>query len=528
MDQVVAYLRRHLSRAQFVALVNAGVPMTGPSGLRRWVAERDLEAFIKVYLYEEFYLDFPAIHREFIADTQDIRDRAVAGKPGVKLARAIPRGHSKTSLFARVLPLHGFLFGWSPLTVLLGNNATAAGRLLKNIREVCELNDAIQEDFPELGAGETWGEHRIEYNGAAIVCFGVGSGAIRGVSKPGARPSLVIGDDLDDDDSVRSAIVLEANKDWFDRSVMALGDQVRFTTSFVVIGTIIRKTSLMTHVLSSPDFSAVVQQGVKRFADNAELWDQWAAWFKDRALNGEAPKDPGSDEFYQRHKEAMLAGSDVLWPRPDGYYLLMVYRLARGESAFASEIMNTPGTAGGTLVQPVFAPLPDNHAQLLRFGALDSTIKGGSHNDLAAWTEVLYDPRTKRVYVVLSDAERRPYNDTIARVVERLGGPHRFTGLWVESNAAGSIIIDLLAEKIEAAGLYYDPIAVHNRLPKADRIQAMSEYIARGQLLFVDGCGDELLREFAEWPTGRYDDALDSLSIVVLQLKELGYLDIVT
>lgn len=527
-DSLIYYIKRHLTKAQFEALVEAGVPLTGPNGVRRWLAERDFEAFVRLFFAGEFILDFPPIHREFIADIEEIRARQIDGRPGVKLSRAIPRGHAKTTFFARLLPLWGFLYGWSPLTVILGNNSTAARRLLKNIREICETNEAIREDFPGLAEG-VWQDERIEYGTSAIVCFGVGSGAIRGVSKPNARPSLIIGDDLDDDESVRSAVILEANIEWFDKGVMALGDQVRFTTSFVVCGTVIRKTSLMSHILASPDFSAIVQRGVLKFADNGALWDEWRAWFLDKASRGEAPKDPQSDSFYQQHKTEMLKGAQVLWERPDAYYTLMVYRLSRGDAAFSSEIQNHPGEVGGSLgTMKLVAALPNDVRFWRRYAALDTTVRGGKSNDLAAWVELLLDVERKRMYVVHCSAVQRPYSETIDYVISRLKQRGvQYDGFWVETNGSGFVIADLLEDRIAKEGIYYIPQRVNHSAKKGDRIAALPEYIAREQLFVLQSVDSELVNEFDGYPGYRFDDAIDCLATIVLQLKSLGFLDLV-
>src|SRR5436190_511849 len=83
---IIRYLKRHMSRDSFKLLIDTGVPMTGPSGLRRWVAERDIEAFAKLYFASEFVLDFPEIHLRLFHDMQEIARRAHNGQPGLKLA----------------------------------------------------------------------------------------------------------------------------------------------------------------------------------------------------------------------------------------------------------------------------------------------------------------------------------------------------------------------------------------------------------------------------------------------------------
>lgn len=524
-----SYLKKHgVDKEKLQLLLSTGATLTGATGLRRWVAERDIEYFCKAYFASEFTLAMPRVHRVMLKSLQDIADRAIQGKPGLKLAYAIPRGHSKTTLVARILPIHGLLFSWSPLTVLLGNNATAARRMLKNIRECLETNEALQEDFGVI-SGDVWRDERLEYDGNVIVCFGVGSGAIRGVSTPAQRPSLIIGDDLDDDGSVRSAVELEAQTEWLDKNVMALGDNVAFTTSYCFVGTILRRTSLIQHIIDSPDFTSTVEQGVKRFADNSDLWDQWRNNYIALAKAGKKPVDAESDEFYVANKDAMLQGTELLWPRKDGYWNLQVYRLSRGEAAFYSEIQNQPREAGGTLGKMPrikTPPAEELSASWWRVAALDPTIRGGKTNDKSAWVEAYYNPTRKELIFSYCDAAQRPASKTVDVVMKRLRTPQRFSGLWVESNSAGTLIADSIQQQIDKESLNYSITQIHNSKPKDDRIGALSIYAARQQIFFSDDIDPELINEFEGYPGYRWDDALDACATIVQELAKQGFLDL--
>lgn len=531
MNDTIRYLKRHLSRDSFKLLIDTGVPMTGSSGLRRYICERDFEAFAKLYFPEEFTIDFAPIHISLFQDMSEIASRAKAGKPGLKLAYAIPRGHSKTSYLARLLPLHGLLYGYQTLTVLLGNTDRAASRLVVNIRECLIENDALSEDFGYLPSqARVWQESHIEVNGCVVRSFGVGSGAVRGVSKPGQRPSLIVADDLDDDASVRSAIELENNINWWDKAVMSLGDNVAYTTSYVAVGTIIRKTSLLSHILSSPDFTSVVEQGVKRFSSRQDIWEGWSSWYLEEAKQRRKPADPASDSFYQEHKTEMLSDTEVLWNRPDAYYQMMLFKLSRGQAAFDSEIQNQPGAASQTLGALPRIKLPTDLSEYQRLAALDPTVKGGRKNDLSAWVEAYLHRTRKELIIAFCDARQRPASQTVDFAVNRLRQSNttkRFDGLWCESNSAGTLIADSIEQRVQAENLNYNIVQVNNSAPKDDRIFLLSEYAARSQLFVADDIDPEFVNEWESYPNFRWDDALDAAATIVMQLKKAGMLDLV-
>ena len=80
---------------------------------------------------------------------------------------------------------------------------------------------------------------------------------------------------------------------------------------------------------------------------------------------------------------------------------------------------------------------------------------------------------------------------------------------------------------MQAEGLGYAITQVHNSAPKDERIAILSDYAGRGQLFVADSIDPEFIQEWQGWPGYRWDDALDSASTIVMQLKKAGLLDLV-
>lgn len=519
------YAQRLLSAEQLQLILDNDVALYGENSLRRYLGEISIEAFIRLYFYDEFTLSFASIHNDMIADMQQIMENKVNNKAGIKIARAIPRGHAKSTFYSRVLPLHGLLYGWSSLTVLLGNNDDAAKRLNANIKNAIETNAAILQDFPNI-KGTYWGNEKLTAsNGATITSFGIGSGSIRGVSTGEHRPSLIILDDIDDNRSVRSAVELTNNKEWLDKDVLPLGDNVAFTTSFVVVGTIIRRTSLMKYILDSAIFKSRIESAVIHFAHNESLWEQWKENILQLAREDNQPTSPDEDTFYQQHKEAMLEGTQMLWERQDAYWYAQMSRL-QNEGAFWSELQNAPIAADSMFGTPRFISAATiNEKEYDVIAGLDPTIQGNRHNDLAAYVEVLYHRKEKKVIVWYVDAKRRSYSDTINAVAQRIKTRGRMlNGFFVEDNAHGLIVKDLINERFRQERIPLQAIGIYNTAPKNDRIGVLSEYIARGDLLFVDTVAQELKDELSNWPMSQTDDVLDAIALIIGYLRDKNML----
>lgn len=514
------YLHKLLTPEQIDKLIDANV---SESELRKYLAEQSFEAFIQLYFGDVFYLPLVPFQLEIIQDCQDIINRLRNDEHGVKLARCYPRGHGKSTFYAHLLPLYCFLYNISSLTILVGNTHDAGKRLLKTIKHYCENNEIIIEDFGNI-KGQQWGLERIETKrGAAIQAFGIDTGSIRGINSP-TRPRLVICDDLDDDAAVRSAATLDSMRETLDKAILQVGDSVGFTTSFVVCGTLLRKTSLLQHVMDKPGFHTRIASAVLQFSDSV-LWEEWKQAILQMNRAGLDILDPRNDVFYQINKEALLVGTQVLWDRPDIYREAMLVMLD-SERTFYSEWQNVPSESSVSLGTLRFTALPENETEYYLLAALDPTTTAGKHSDLAAYVEVLFHPQRKELIVSYVNARQRNYQQTIEEVAERVKRRgKRFDGFWVETNTA--TIRDLLQERFTQEQLPILAVGLWNKLPKDDRISALSEYIHRGQLLFADTLAADILMDIEMWPYGhKHDDVLDAISMIVLELRKKGLINL--
>src|SRR5690242_1836537 len=102
---ILKYARGLLSNEQYNAAID--YPLYGNNGVRKLLGEISIEAFAKLYFNDMFYLNIPPFHNDIINDIIKIRRNMVLKKPGLKIARAVPRTHSKSTWYSFILPLHG-------------------------------------------------------------------------------------------------------------------------------------------------------------------------------------------------------------------------------------------------------------------------------------------------------------------------------------------------------------------------------------------------------------------------------------
>ncbi len=125
-----------------------------------------------------------------------------------------------------------------------------------------EENTAILEDFGPL-AGSVW-RSNVLVTKTNIKIEAIGSGKkIRGRKHRNWRPDLIILDDVENDENVRTPEQRKKLKDWFDKAVSKCGDDY---TDIIYIGTLLHYDSLLAKTLTNPAYRSIKYKAVIQFS----------------------------------------------------------------------------------------------------------------------------------------------------------------------------------------------------------------------------------------------------------------------
>ncbi len=288
------------------------------------------------YLPEHFYGVPAAFHRE-IAELLERESRAVI---------AAPRGHAKSSLITLAYALYRAAYGLSRYIIVVSDSGPQATDHVGNIYKELLENERLIRDFPHLALPgfEHYRSQKVKRTTSDFITVGdvrvTGKGAgmaLRGMRHGSRRPDLLILDDTENDESVRTADQREKLRSWFLKSASNL-----FGASdgqLIVVGTVLHKDSLL-------------------------------AWL----LSGEGPKS-----YVKRLYRALNPDGTTLWPDAWTAEKLEAKRLEIGSRAFSSEFMNEPVDEGSTLWKQAWlaANRRTVHPQLTRMAvALDPSASG--------------------------------------------------------------------------------------------------------------------------------------------------------
>jgi len=307
-------------------------------------------------------LPWSRMHRRILSLYRNLlrRQCPLEQRPARRLAIIAPRTSAKSTLKSLILPLHSLLYRQERYIVLISATQKQARQRLRNIKaEILRNPDLNLLYGPELASRDGWTSASINVNGVQIDAYSAGS-EIRGISYREWRPSLVILDDVEDENSVYSADQREKLRNWFNETIEHIGDTY---TAIEVIGTLLHPDSLLANLDRRPDFKTLRFSSILNFAHHADLWEQWKAIYTnlDDGLRAQS-----AQTFYSLNRPAMDAGAAVLWPEQENYYELQCQIVTRGRRDFFKEKQNEP-----TLVGEVFFDL----TRATRFRILADTLE---------------------------------------------------------------------------------------------------------------------------------------------------------
>jgi hypothetical protein len=341
---------------------------------RKAKAAVNFRFFCEAYFPQTFRLEWSDDHLKIMAKIEQAVLR------GGLFAMAMPRGSGKTTL-AEIACLWSILIGARDFVCLVGSDKDHAISMLDSIRTECEINELLLEDYPEAlfpiqclerianrAKGQTYKgiPTRISWigdeivlptiegspaSGAIIRVAGI-EGRIRGMKYKRAdgksvRPSLVVIDDPQTDESARSPIQIKSRMETLNGAILNLAGPGQ-KISGIMPCTVIRPGDLADQILDRdkfPQWQGERTKMVYSFPVNEALWSKYAQ------LRSESFKNDGdgsqATEFYRENRRAMDDGAVIAWPQRYNCDELSAIQHAmnlklQDEAAFFAEYQNEP------------------------------------------------------------------------------------------------------------------------------------------------------------------------------------------
>lgn len=191
-----------------------------------------------------------------------------------------PRGSAKSTAETFLDSVHGICLKKEHFIVIVQNTYAKASGTLNNIKFEFRYNERLKADFGidmalKDAEGDTIFRHPDGYM-CRVLCKGADQlGSIRGERFGAYRPTLILVDDLEDDEMVRNSERREELEKQFNEVLNYAGEAGE--TRIIVIGTVLHDDSLLAKMLSKDKYGRFKKLFYKARRDGKSLWpEKWS------------------------------------------------------------------------------------------------------------------------------------------------------------------------------------------------------------------------------------------------------------
>lgn len=346
---------------------------------RRKKHEADVYSWLNFYCESTFWGPWTDNRKAMVAAILD------AAKYGGDQCIAAPRADGKTTI-AECVTLYCVLTGVLRFPLIVAATGPDATRILGNMKRQFERNQRLLDDYPKVcfpihelkGAAQAartqtvngeltylrWAQDHIilptvkgsSCSGAVIMTRGLDA-AIRGIRIGDARPDLVIIDDPETRESVKSEKQTETREQTIEQDIAGLGGPGQ-RMSRVMLTTIMRRVCLSetySDPAQKPSWKGKRFRLLENPPDDTETWEEYQILRRKNQQEGD-PTAREAHQWYLDRREQMDKGAKCSNPdryiadlMPDGSQqevsgIQHAYNIIsdRGEEAFATEYQNDP------------------------------------------------------------------------------------------------------------------------------------------------------------------------------------------
>lgn len=489
-------------RAQIEAEV-AGFPIDEERKKARIERARgDLEFFARTYFPHYVKSANAVLHDYLYQRLPQIVDNGIGDHEAI----AAPRGNAKSTIVSLILILWCIVTERKKYLIIIMDALEQALPTLEAIKAELECNPRIMMDFQKAcGQGRIWQVGTIiTGNDIKVQVFGSGK-RLRGLRHGPNRPDLVVCDDLENDENVRSPEQRDKLESWLKKTVLSLG-AADDTMDVVVIGTILHYDSVLSRLINNPLWKSCKFRSVIEWPHRMDLWDQWEALLLNEG-------DQEADLFYQARKTEMDNGAIISWPAAQPLYTLMKKRARDGRQAFDSEQQNDPVSGDDAPFAACIHFWVDRLPEWRFFGACDPSLgKHGASRDPSALLVGGFNRSTGILDVVEAQIKKRLPDKIIEDVIGLQQQYHCV--IWVvEAVQFQEFFRTELVKRSAARGFAVPACAITPSADKVLRIETLQPHM-NNKLIRVHPSQKTLIDQLRHFPKADHDDGPDALQML--------------
>jgi predicted phage terminase large subunit-like protein len=476
--------------------------------LRATRAQKDYEFFCRTYFPHYVKSEPSLFHRWFYDTVPGLIDRPA----GQFVNISAPRGEAKSTLGTQLFTLWCIATRRKRYIPIVMDALDQAATMLEAVKVELESNPRLAMDFPDAcGAGRVWNAGVIVTRGnVKVQAFGSGK-RMRGLRHGPYRPDLVMLDDIENDENVRSKEQRDKVEAWVKKVVLPLGPPDG-TMDVLYLNTILHYDSAANRFHKNPAWRRKKFQAIVQWPDRMDLWEKWEELFINQEDDGsQLDGESEADTFYREHKAEMDSGAVVSWPTVRPLLKLMQIR-ASDHHAFDCEYQNDPTNDENSFFQSMkfwVQPCRD----WIFYGAHDPSLgRLNKSRDPAATLVGGFDREHGILDVVEAIVARRLPDKQISDIILFQREYHclvwAFEAVQFQEFMRQQLIARSAREGIPVPAM---PVIPHS--DKDLRIESLSPHVANGLIRFSQR-HTVLNSQLRHWPEADHDDGPDALEML--------------
>lgn len=430
---------------------------------------------------------------------------AVGQKKGARDVIVAPRGAAKSTLVSLIFPIWAALIGMTHYSIIVMDAYAQAALTLEAIKAELEANPRLSMDFPDFaGKGRVWREGNIVLKNDVRI-EGVGAGQkLRGRRHGPYRPDLIVLDDIENDENVRSPEQRDKLETWLLRAVLKLG-AADGSMNLFYIGTVLHNDAVIMRMAKKTGWHLSRFRALMEMPVNMVAWEKWEEIFRN---DGEE----AAHDYYQTHKSEMDEGAVLNWPAYQTLEQLMTQR-AESLTAFATEQQGEPIAENAPFKNLVY--WVQKKIDWVYYAAVDPSLgKQAKGRDPSALLIGALD-RTER-FPILNVVEaliRKRLPDMIISDAIALQREYKCQLWFVESVQFQEFFRSQLMNYALQDGIYLPAVPINNTTDKTLRVERLQPAIAAGFIRFLSS-QTTLINQLTQWPNADHDDGPDALEML--------------
>lgn len=399
------------------------------------------------------------------------------------------RGSGKSTLMTTSYPIWSILGRMQrKFVVIISQTQEQAKQHFGNLKKELETNELLRADLGPFRQEDEWNSCSLiipKYNAKIIAVSKEQS--FRGAKHGRHRPDLIIVDDIEDLNSVKSEDSRRSTYNWFNSEVLPLRAE---NTKTILIGNLLHEDSLIKRLAGQIESGA--RSGVYRQFPLLDENDQIAWPGKYPNLEAvEAERKKIGDKFAWLREYLLIIADDqepVIEPNWIQYYQEV------------PEILRSQGYA--------FA------------GGVDLAVSEREKSDFTAIVccKIIGDGEKQKIYILsnpINSKMRLPVTiENICTIVEswKTTSNHKF---YIEEVGTQRGLTQILEEKnVKAVGV--SP----GRNDKRTRLSLVSDWIRSGKVLFPEHGAEQLMKQILDFSLTGHDDLVDAFTTLILGIMQ--------